>query len=172
MSELLAQRLTEIDELQSREGWHRDGEMLPTLYALVGSNLDVVEYPVHEGLWKLPLRPGQHLKFLATLLRYARSKTADGETTIRGFVFATEAWMVTAGREGEDELMEFARERRISEHPERVEIRLTTGVLADGSENTLSHARGQEATFLGEGADGEVLAGLRAVVEALKDEDR
>lgn len=169
MTELLERRLREIDELSAQGGWHADGDMIPTLYLLMTEELTPAPIAVTDELWQLPLRPGQQLMLLARLVESQDHLRDRLEAPVRGLIYATEAWTVTADREDEEELLEFSRERKIRQHPRRVETRLTVGTLSDGTVLAMSHTRGGAIEMLGETPDlgGEVPQGLRELMTAL-----
>lgn len=162
--ELLEQRLQEVDELQGAGGWHGDGEMIPTLYGLLTGDLALAPFVGLDGVWKIPARPGQQLMLLAGFIAHTGGHSPT--EPLGGLVFATEAWMVTGKLENSEQVQRCAERRELHRHPERVETRITVGVLSDLSALAAVHPRSGEFEILGDSSEGEVLDGLRELMAA------
>lgn len=93
---------------------------------------------------------GEAAQVLGKLAKYAEKHPPnfgllnDDELRLIGLLFVSEAWMVKARGEEMDAAREYARERHLSTHPDRVEIRMVYAVDTAGYQYMLNQERGSE----------------------------
>jgi hypothetical protein len=91
----------------------------------------------------------------------------DGETLL-GLVLFSEGWGVTG--KPDDGLREYAEHHRISDHPDRVEMKMVSAVLTDDSVIMLTHARGGKTEASPTiGVEGRIPDALRSALTAFQE---
>lgn len=98
------------------------------------------------------------------------SPVRDGEALL-GIVLFSEGWALSGKPDDEGALREYAENHRIAEHPERVEVKMVSAVLADDTVLMLTHPRGgaTEIQPTYHGIEGRIPDALRQALTAFQE---
>lgn len=164
-----------IDSVMEQTGWHEDGACEPTLFmAYTEGDGRIVprRIPVPTELWEASPTVGWALEAFAQM--YYRDSAVGLRASTRelkpvALFISTEAWRVTADRDGYEEVQELARRRQINSHPDRIECRMTLAQRIGSEERVLvGRDRGQDRAEVAPGLEGGVPQGLSALARAFQ----